>query len=76
MDNDQKKKAKKSSDANMYLGLGAGLGAYAAVTTVTVGFTCPFCVVAAPALIGIGAIGKYKEKTAQNNVESDTVNNE
>ena len=71
MDNKQKKKPKKSSDANLYLGLGAGLGAYATITTVTIGFTCPFCVIAAPTLLGIGAVAKYRETKEKKKVSPD-----
>ncbi len=40
--------------ANTCIALGAGLGAMGTGTALLVGATCPLCVVAAPALIGVG----------------------
>lgn len=51
-----------SVSANTMLGAGLGLGAYATATTVVAGFTCPICVVAAPALIGAGLYKKIKNR--------------
>ena len=48
-------------EANFSLCTGAGLGAYAG-WTFTAGAVCPVCVVAAPALIGMGLWGRYKAK--------------
>ena len=57
-------------DANIALGAGAGLGAYAG-WTFSVGAVCPVCVVAAPALIGIGLWGKYKNKVKPTKTNKD-----
>ena len=59
MEDDKNKEKRK--DSNLALGAGAGLGAYAG-WTFTTGSVCPICVVAAPALIGLGLWGRHKTK--------------
>lgn len=64
-ENDQKPETKGSARSpsetgNTSLVAGAGIGAYGTAMAVTAGYICPFCVVAAPALLGLGAYQKYK----------------
>lgn len=52
---------KTQDNSTVMLGTGLGIGAYAGGTTVLLGYTCPLCVVAAPALIGVGLYQKLKK---------------
>lgn len=57
---------KPNAEANRLMGAGLGLGAWATLSTLVLGSTCPLCVVAAPAMLGLGV---YKRLTA---TEDDT----
>lgn len=46
-------------EANSFLALGAGLGALGTGTALLAGATCPLCVIAAPALIGVGVWKRF-----------------
>lgn len=52
------------TESNMALGAGAGIGAYGA-WTFSAGALCPVCVIAVPALIGMGLWGRHKAKKKQ-----------
>lgn len=47
-------------DANTTLGAGLGIGAFGLASAALLGATCPVCVVAAPALIGYGALKRVR----------------
>lgn len=47
-------------DANAMMVAGVGVGALGAVTAAIGGALCPVCVVAAPALLGIGAYRRWR----------------
>ncbi len=51
---------KEPDNSTMLLGMGAGLGAFATATTLLFSYTCPVCIVAAPALIATGVYRKIK----------------
>ena len=42
------------SEANTLLGAGLGIGAFGAASGLLLGAVCPMCIVATPALIGMG----------------------
>lgn len=46
-------------EANSCIAVGAGLGAWGAGTALLVGATCPLCLFAAPALIGVGVWKRF-----------------
>lgn len=52
----------KPSDANQYLAMGAGIGVYGAVTAAVGAAVCPICVVATPALLGVGLYKKWRQR--------------
>ena len=54
-------------DAKTCLIAGAGVGAFGAASALTVGAVCPLCIVAAPALLGIGAFKHYRRRRAKRN---------
>jgi hypothetical protein len=47
-------------DANAMLRAGAGIGAIGAFGLVAFGAVCPVCVVAAPVLLGVGAVRRWR----------------
>jgi hypothetical protein len=47
-------------DANHLMLSGVAIGVLGAVAAVVGGATCPVCVVAAPALLGIGAVRRWR----------------
>ncbi|MCB0310235.1 MAG: hypothetical protein KDD42_03305 [Bdellovibrionales bacterium] len=61
MDNEENSK-KKLRDANTCIGLGAGVGVLGASSVLLTGAMCPVCYVAVPALIGYGALERYRAK--------------
>lgn len=48
------------TDANTMILGGLGIGAFGVISAVIGGAVCPVCVVAAPALLGIGAYKRWK----------------
>lgn len=52
-------------DANALMLSGAGIGVFGAVSAVIGGAVCPVCVVAAPALLGIGAFRRWRTSRAR-----------
>lgn len=49
-------------DANVIMAGGVGIGALGAVLAAVGGAVCPVCVVAAPALVGVGALKRWRAK--------------
>lgn len=42
--------------------MGAGIGVYGAVTAAVGAAVCPICVVATPALLGVGLYKKWRQR--------------
>lgn len=53
---------KETRDANSLIAAGAGVGLIGLVTAAIGGVVCPICVVAAPALIGAGALRRWRNR--------------
>lgn len=53
-------KTREQQDASALIVSGVGIGVLGAVAAVIGGAVCPVCVVAAPALIGIGAFRRWR----------------
>lgn len=51
---------KLRKEGNQLLGLGLGVGAWGAASGVLLGAVCPVCVVAAPALVGVGLVRRWQ----------------
>jgi hypothetical protein len=49
-------------DANAMIAGGVGVGALGAVLAALGGAVCPVCVVAAPALVGVGAFKRWRAR--------------
>lgn len=56
------KKAERETqaDANTMILGGLGIGAFGVISAAIGGAVCPVCVVAAPALLGVGAYQRWK----------------
>jgi hypothetical protein len=54
------------ADANRMIGMGVGIGAIGVASALVAGAVCPACVVAAPALVGVGL---YRRRRARACVE-------
>lgn len=54
------KATETQSDANTLILGGLGIGAFGVISAAIGGAVCPVCVVAAPALLGIGAYKRWK----------------
>jgi hypothetical protein len=52
-------------DAKTCLIAGAGIGAFGAASALTAGAVCPLCLIATPALLGLGAYKHYRSKHGQ-----------
>lgn len=50
----------RRKEGNQLLGLGLGVGAWGAASGVLLGAVCPVCVVAAPALVGVGLLRRWQ----------------
>lgn len=50
------------SEANRMIGMGVGIGAFGAATALLAGAVCPACVVAAPALVGVGLFRRRRAR--------------
>lgn len=57
-------KTDERAEANQLMGMGLGLGAFGAVSALTLGATCPLCVVVAPAMVGLGLYKRLRHKPA------------
>jgi len=55
----------KKRDANVMMISGLGIGAFGAVAAAIGGAVCPVCVVAAPALLGVGAFRRWRATRAK-----------
>jgi hypothetical protein len=56
----QPQQKQEARDANAMIAGGLGIGAFGAVAAAIGGAVCPICVVAAPALIGMGALRRWR----------------
>ena len=54
--------AETATDANTLILGGLGIGAFGVISAAIGGAVCPVCVVAAPALLGVGAYQRWKAK--------------
>lgn len=63
-------RSEQRSQANEMLGMGAGIGALGVVTATAFGAVCPACVIAAPALIGVGLYKRYRCRAARSETET------
>ena len=52
----------RRKDANTMIAAGLGVGAFGAASLALVGAACPLCVVAAPALVGLGVIQRIRSR--------------
>jgi len=50
----------RRKEGNQLLGLGAGVGAWGAASALLLGSVCPVCVVATPALVGLGLLRRWQ----------------
>lgn len=49
-------------NANSCMAIGVGVGALGAGAAAIAGAVCPLCVIVAPALVGVGALKRYRLK--------------
>jgi predicted methyltransferase len=66
-DNESRTKDPDTSDANTLLLGGLGIGALGLISAAIGGAVCPVCVVAAPALLGVGAYRRWRTRAATKN---------
>ena len=52
-------------ESNQTLATSAGIGAFGAITALVGAAACPVCVVAAPALLGVGIYQRWRERSAR-----------
>jgi hypothetical protein len=62
-DDERAEKNPKMTDANSLILGGLGIGAFGLISAAIGGAVCPVCVVAAPALLGVGAYQRWKAST-------------
>jgi hypothetical protein len=62
---DEEVQATLVGDANDKMKWGVGIGVFAAVSYAVLGATCPLCLIASPALIGAGLIGRAKARRSE-----------
>lgn len=60
-------------DANACMAIGVGVGALGAGAAALAGAVCPLCIVIAPALVGAGALKRYRLKNKKGAVGEVTV---
>lgn len=60
----------KNRDANALLGSAVGVGAISAVGA-AIGLICPACVVAVPALVGVGLVQKLRARSEKRQEEEE-----
>lgn len=53
----------RSRESTQYLTMGLGIGAIGAMGALVGAAVCPVCVVATPALLGVGLYKRWKERT-------------
>jgi hypothetical protein len=51
-----------AKDANTLIAGGLGIGAFGLISAAIGGAVCPVCVVAAPALVGVGAYKRWRAR--------------
>lgn len=54
----------KPRESTQYIAMGASIGALGAVSAIVGAAVCPVCVVATPALLGIGFYKRWREREA------------
>ncbi len=59
-DDEKSKKDPETTDANTLIAGGIGIGAFGIISAAIGGAVCPVCVVAAPALLGVGAYKRWR----------------
>ena len=59
-DDEKSKKDPETTDANTLILGGLGIGAFGIVSAAIGAAVCPVCVVAGPALLGVGAYKRWK----------------
>jgi uncharacterized membrane protein YebE (DUF533 family) len=59
-----KPKDPDAAEANTMIAGGLGIGAFGVISAAIGGAVCPVCVVAAPALLGVGAYKRWKAAKA------------
>jgi hypothetical protein len=62
---DEQRKVEQRKEANSFIATGVGVAAIGAVSAVIGGAICPMCVVAAPALLGVGAVQRIRLALAE-----------
>ena len=62
-DDKQDDKNPGTADANTLIAGGLGIGAFGLISAAIGGAVCPVCVVAAPALLGVGAYKRWKARS-------------
>lgn len=71
--NDNKQLKNELRDANSCMAIGVGVGAVGAGAAALAGAVCPLCVVIAPALVGAGALKRYRLKNKKGDSGKTTV---
>ena len=61
-DEEDREKDAGANDANSLIVGGLGIGAFGIISAAVGGAVCPVCVVAAPALLGVGAYRRWKAR--------------
>lgn len=69
------KKQDAQNNGNKNLLIGTGFGAFGSTLVLTAGYVCPFCMVATPLFLGMGAVQKYKHLTQQEKLKTDNSKN-
>ncbi|CAN5923209.1 hypothetical protein BH11MYX4_BH11MYX4_05710 [soil metagenome] len=64
-DKQDDKNPETAADANTLIAGGLGIGAFGLISAAIGGAVCPVCVVAAPALLGVGAYKRWKARSVR-----------
>jgi hypothetical protein len=59
---DESRRKAALTKSKEYLGMGVGIGAVGLASAALLGATCPLCVVAAPAFIGLGVVKRWQAR--------------
>lgn len=62
MSRDDARRPRVLPSGNELLASGLGVGALGVLGAVVAGAVCPLCVVATPALVGVGLVQKWRER--------------
>ncbi|PCJ99149.1 MAG: hypothetical protein COA45_06830 [Zetaproteobacteria bacterium] len=57
-DNDPSGSPYENGTTNLLIG--GGIGAYGTTMAVSVGYICPFCLIATPLFLGMGAVQRFR----------------